>query len=130
MNCADFHARERDFAYGRLGGEALARCVEHLRACPSCGERYARACGMTCREVAGFLHDYLADELPAERRRAFEDHVHVCEECEAYLDGYRRTVSLGRDALSEDDGPAVAAVPERLVEAILAAREEQERKPS
>jgi anti-sigma factor RsiW len=122
MNCAEFQACVRDFAYERLGAEDAAACRDHLRTCPDCHDRFRRACGLTCREMAEFLHEYLAGELPPERTRTFEEHVHVCAECEAYLDGYRRSIDLGRDALAADDGAAAEEVPDLLVQAILAAR--------
>lgn len=130
MNCQEFRSLERDAVEGRLSEPVRDAFAEHLGACAACAERYRRACHLTCREVAEFLHDWVAGELPPERARSFEDHVHICEECEVYLDGYKKTVALGREALTAADDPAESAVPERLVDAILAARIEEERRRS
>ncbi|RMH17086.1 MAG: hypothetical protein D6696_16670 [Acidobacteria bacterium] len=73
---------------------------------------------LTCRELADFLLDYLEGELPAAQARTFADHLAACPACESYLDSYRRTVALERQAFADDD----CDVPEELVQAILAAR--------
>lgn len=77
---------------------------------------------MTCREFAGFMADYLSDELPADVRAKFDDHVGVCSNCVKYLDGYKATIALGKAAFEKSDEPVPADVPESLVKAILAAR--------
>jgi len=78
---------------------------------------------MTCRELDGFLHDYVSGALAAPVRVRFESHLAACRACAAYLASYRRTIALGRSLCEDDpDGPIPAAVPEPLVAAILAAR--------
>jgi anti-sigma factor RsiW len=73
---------------------------------------------MTCREVVEYLMAYLDGELPEAERLVFEEHLAECPDCVHYLETYRETVRLGRDACRGEDGP----VPEDLVRAILAAR--------
>jgi anti-sigma factor RsiW len=73
---------------------------------------------VTCREIAKFLMDYVAGDLPVDERRRFEAHFAECPDCVAYLDSYRATIRLGR---SLADVPP-AGMPEELVHAILAAR--------
>ena len=75
---------------------------------------------ITCRELIGFIADYLDGELAAPMRHEFERHLKVCPSCVAYLEGYRRTIQLGKMALAPTDDPA--PVPEELVRAIRAAR--------
>jgi anti-sigma factor RsiW len=70
----------------------------------------------TCRDVAGFLADYLAQELDADERTRFEAHLHACPECVTYLRTYGDTIRLTKDAGLPDP------VPEELVRAILATR--------
>jgi anti-sigma factor RsiW len=77
---------------------------------------------MTCRELTDFLGAYLDGELSDEVRRRFEEHLAACPECAAYLETYRGTVKLARDAFRDPDAPVPADVPEDLVKAILAAR--------
>jgi anti-sigma factor RsiW len=74
---------------------------------------------MTCRECAEFLSDYLAGELAADVRAAFEHHLSICPNCVTYLEQVRETVRAGRLAFEDDTEPDV---PEDLVRAILAAR--------
>ncbi|HEX8242253.1 MAG TPA: zf-HC2 domain-containing protein [Longimicrobium sp.] len=73
----------------------------------------------TCREVITFLDDYFAGELDPMRTSAFERHLALCGSCRNYLDSYRRTVELERDAFAEPD---LQEPPAELVEAILAIR--------
>lgn len=75
---------------------------------------------LTCREVTDFLGDYIAGELVAEVRAAFEAHTAACPECLAYLRSYRETIALARDAYRDEE--QAANVPEELARAILVAR--------
>jgi anti-sigma factor RsiW len=73
----------------------------------------------TCRELVGFLDEYLSGELDPMRTAAFERHLALCPSCRHYLDSYRRTVELEKHAFTEDDLPPP---PDELLEAILAIR--------
>jgi anti-sigma factor RsiW len=73
----------------------------------------------TCREVLTFLGDYHAGDLDPMRTAAFERHLALCESCCNYLDSYRRTIVLEREAF---DDPALQDPPQELIEAILAIR--------
>ena len=75
---------------------------------------------LTCQEVASFLADYLAGELDAEDRSQFEAHLNACPECTVYLRTYADAIRLAKDAYVPP-----ANVPERLVQAILAARQQR-----
>ena len=77
---------------------------------------------MTCREFADFMADYLSDELPQDRRSAFEHHLRLCVNCQKYLAGYQETVKLGRRAFADGDALVPPQVPEELVQAILRAK--------
>ena len=81
---------------------------------------------MTCRELVDFLADYVADELGAAERARFDGHLADCPECVAYLNGYRATIRLGKGAFAEPEDPVPDTVPERLVQAIVAARRKPE----
>ncbi len=76
---------------------------------------------MNCREFIDFLIDYTTGELADTQRAEFDAHMRVCPDCVAYLENYRATVRLSRDAVRGDE-PLPADVPEELVRAILAAR--------
>jgi anti-sigma factor RsiW len=77
---------------------------------------------MTCREVSAFLMSYLDGELGTAQKEEFETHLRLCEDCVAYLDGYRKTIDLGKAAFPSSDEPVQGLVPEQLVRAILSAR--------
>ena len=77
---------------------------------------------MTCRELAEFLGDYLADALRPEVRAAFEHHLTLCPNCDRYLAQYQQSSQFARVALQISNAPVPAEVPEDLIEAILAAR--------
>ena len=78
--------------------------------------------GVTCREFADFLADYLDGELPPSTRTEFDFHLSRCPSCVAYMNTYRATRQLARAAMTMPDGPVPAEVPEKLVRAVLAAR--------
>jgi anti-sigma factor RsiW len=71
---------------------------------------------MTCRDVSGFLHDYVAGELAGDVLADFERHLDACANCREYLRQYRETISHGQAVGSH----AEAAIPEDLVKAVLA----------
>jgi anti-sigma factor RsiW len=77
---------------------------------------------VTCRELVDFMTDYVSDELSTESRAAVESHLSSCTNCRRYLASYRETVTLGKRAFEDVDADVLAAVPEALVKAILAAR--------
>lgn len=80
---------------------------------------------MTCQQVVDdFLTDYLEGRLGFAERVRFDAHLAICSPCRSYLDGYRKTVELGRAAGSEPDPATAGEIPEELVKAILAARGE------
>jgi anti-sigma factor RsiW len=76
---------------------------------------------VTCKELVGFLIDYLDGELSAAERRTFDEHVAECPDCVAYLDSYRKAVRLGKSACRQD-GAVPSDVPEDLVRAVIAAQ--------
>ncbi len=77
--------------------------------------------GLTCRELIGFLDDYVAGTQDPAVRAAFEGHLGMCKDCRDYLGSYRETIRLSRWACGCTD-PVPADVPPGLVEAILKAR--------
>ena len=77
---------------------------------------------MTCRELIGFLADFLDGSLPEDRRLEFARHLEVCPPCVQYVDSYRKTIELGREALRPTGDAAAEGVPEELIRAILEAR--------
>jgi anti-sigma factor RsiW len=77
---------------------------------------------VTCREFAGFIADFLDGGLGDAARQAFERHLERCRNCARYLEGYRGTVALGKQAFVNPDESLPSDVPDELVEAILQAR--------
>jgi len=77
---------------------------------------------MTCRDFVEFLMRYVEGELPDDARETFEDHTRLCPPCLSYLDTYRETIHLGKGACCPEDDALPADVPEKLIQAILAAR--------
>jgi anti-sigma factor (TIGR02949 family) len=81
---------------------------------------------ISCREVVDFLDRYLTGELDPDEVARFERHLSECPPCVAYMHTYQSARAVSRAVLKEardlpDD------VPEDLVQAILRAREEDER---
>ena len=81
---------------------------------------------MTCKEFFDFIGDYLEGELPLAERSRFQVHLDACTSCVNYLDGYRTTIELGKEAVDCDPGEAPPDdVPPDLIEAILKARRKE-----
>jgi anti-sigma factor RsiW len=72
---------------------------------------------VTCREVIGFIMDYLDGALAAGERSEFEKHLAVCRSCVAYLKTYEMTIRMESVTRIED-----VTVPEELVRAILSSK--------
>lgn len=84
---------------------------------------------ITCRRLAEFLDDYVADRLPPLLRARFELHLKMCRPCREYLDSYRRTVAIvhetGASDLSGFDEPEqLPAMPDAMVATIMHAMRE------
>jgi len=80
---------------------------------------------VTCRQFADFIADFLEGSLPAADHQEFKRHLGVCANCARYLDGYRKTVAVGKCAFDDLDAQLPADVPEELVDAILQARRDR-----
>ena len=74
---------------------------------------------MTCREIADFLADYVSGVLADDVRTAFDRHLAVCPNCQAYLATYRVTIDAGRQAFATPDADARDKVPADLIDAIM-----------
>ena len=77
---------------------------------------------ITCKELIEFLYDYVAEDLPDDRRADFEEHLAVCPSCVNYIQSYKSVIRLGKIAMTTPDAEAPADVPEDLIRAILRAR--------
>lgn len=53
---------------------------------------------LTCKEVNGFLEAYLDDRLDPDTNAQFERHINQCETCSTYLQQYKATVALVKEA--------------------------------
>jgi predicted anti-sigma-YlaC factor YlaD len=79
---------------------------------------------VTCRDVIEFLADYFEGALAESERALFEEHLAVCRDCVAYLNTYRQTVLLEKQAFDDRESTA-GEIPAGLVRAILAARKDR-----
>lgn len=77
---------------------------------------------ITCDAFEDFILAYLDGELPGKQKFIFEMHLKLCRECREYLDAYRASMTLTKAAFDEELGEKLAAVPDDLVKAVLAAR--------
>jgi len=77
---------------------------------------------ITCNEFESFILAYLDGDLPKRQKLVFEFHLKMCRECREYLQAYRATIDLTRDAHEAELKKLTDQVPEDLVKAILAAR--------
>lgn len=72
---------------------------------------------MNCRDVIGFVMDYIDGVLAPTERSEFEKHLEVCHSCVAYIRTYRQTIKMEIKSRIED-----VTIPEELVRAIMASR--------
>ncbi len=77
---------------------------------------------MTCKELIGFLMDYVDGELPPNEQHRFDRHLDLCDDCTAYVASYRETVRLGKMICRPGKDELPPDIPEDLVRAILQAR--------
>ncbi|MFN8547558.1 MAG: zf-HC2 domain-containing protein [Candidatus Eisenbacteria bacterium] len=77
---------------------------------------------MNCRELVEFLMQYLDGDLPPAEATHFEEHVQMCPPCLAYLETYRAAIRAGKKVCCHEEESLRRAIPEELVQAILAAR--------
>jgi hypothetical protein len=73
---------------------------------------------MDCNSVKERLVDFLYEELPAESRTAFEEHLRSCTACKAEVASYRSTLGSARSALS---GRLAQEPPVRVRDAVMEA---------
>jgi len=73
-----------------------------------------------CENLEKFLIDFLEGELPAKTELSFLQHIEECEHCDAYLQGYKKTISLSKAAFAESESVEQNNMPEQLMNAILA----------
>lgn len=59
-------------------------------------------CGMDCRELVDLLVDYLDGALAPETLNALDRHLADCEPCLAFLNTYKATRDLTREAIAEE----------------------------
>jgi hypothetical protein len=72
----------------------------------------ASADPLTCQQAVALLAEYINATLAPETLRAFQQHIHDCADCLAYLQTYRTTIrALG--TLRYEDMPA--ALQDRLL---------------
>lgn len=79
---------------------------------------------ITCEEFEEFILDYLEGTLPKRQRLVLDWHLRLCPECRAYLAAYQRAMEVTSVGLDDQEGPLSEAMPEELVQAIIAARNE------
>ena len=76
---------------------------------------------MNCREFVEFLMAYVNSELPDGEAAAFRQHISDCPPCIHYLDTYKQTLELEKQAYAEEE-ELFQEAPENLVKAIMKAR--------
>ncbi len=78
---------------------------------------------LTCKEFDDFMVDYLDEDLPVWQKFMCWLHVKMCRECAHFVREYQRTIALGKIAYDAPDEPVPDSVPEELIKAALAHRE-------
>lgn len=76
---------------------------------------------LTCQQVLDFLSDYVEGRLSRDQLARLGEHLAVCPECVDYLENFKATLAACR-SLRDSEFTKTRPVPEKLVQAILAAR--------
>ena len=71
---------------------------------------------ISCRDFVASIAEYQGGEMPARRRAIFASHLLQCDKCTAYLKSYVATVTLAKDAYSDQSDDT----PDDLVRSIMA----------
>lgn len=81
---------------------------------------------ITCQQCVEFILDYIDGVLPTDVRFKFESHIAFCQDCEIYIENYRRAAEVARAAGApsrpsgaSDGSPRITPAPSHLVDAIL-----------
>jgi len=77
---------------------------------------------LTCKQFDEFMADYLGDGLPIWQKYMCWLHVKMCRECAYFMQQYRKTIALGKNAFESPDDAVPDSVPEELVKAAMAHR--------
>lgn len=79
---------------------------------------------MNCKEAIDFLSEYLDGALAAPVQADFDNHLSMCRHCREYLDSFRKTIAMSRDAFAPraDDPAEAMGMPPKLLSAILESR--------
>lgn len=128
MTCREALKAMRPILEKQASPAMQAEATAHFAACGECGSIWKVARESTCKDLADFLHDYLEGALQGETKEVFERHLHLCGECETYMETYRTTIELCRE--QPDAAPCRKPLPDDLVAAILAARAREKRGPA
>lgn len=74
---------------------------------------------LCCRDFSDFLMAFLDGELTADIACRFDQHLAKCPPCKTYVDTYRTTVNLAKEACCPKANPQLAKMPPELLTAIL-----------
>ena len=53
----------------------------------------------TCAQEVVLIADYVSGQMKPARRAAFEQHLHACPDCAAFLQTYKKTIEITRSFL-------------------------------
>ena len=73
---------------------------------------------MTCRELEEFIVDYIDGNLPYSKKIMFVFHLIMCDECNSYINAYKKSIELGKKHFEEIDKDLQVDPPDKLIEII------------
>lgn len=126
MSCDEYKHLLHEYFMGRATPDEVERLEAHQGRCADCEGLMRLAQETTCKDFTELLNDYVEDALPPERRAVFDRHLSICADCQAYLQSYRATIHMSAFAMKQAMSRLSEEMPDSLVEAILAARAEEE----
>lgn len=81
-----------------------AKLPHRLKSAPAFGRAAKKArrrdpSVATCAQEVALIADYLSGQMKPARRDAFEQHLHTCPDCAAFLQTYKKTIEITRSFL-------------------------------
>lgn len=74
---------------------------------------------MTCRDVTGYLLEYVSGEVEADLRGEIDEHTAACGTCREYLREYRATIAASQAAVQALTSSGTAHLPGELIAVVL-----------
>lgn len=85
---------------------------------------YKFVVSINCESFDTFIVDFLDGNLQEDQKLIFTKHLNECPPCKKYLKDYQKSIQLSQAVFSAEQEVDKQEMPEELVQAILAAKQQ------